>query len=514
MSTGSQQTLALFNSIYWKTPPDLLSSFEGEVGFSFGPSPGWLLSNLEQHLATGRQALEEERYREAALSFAAVVTLLPSEWSIWQMAAQAWNLAGDRVREREAWRGAYAHWAGEDVRNLFGIGAGLLQCGAPFEATTCLERVAAALPRDSSALGALAAAYRSSGQLTRAWRTIQRALTISPRSPTLCLTAAQIRHAQGNLADAHRWLDKADRLRPNHGPTQLQRGLTTLLAGPSAPGWAGFEERGLPSCHSGGAPWRGESLTGASIVVLAEQGVGDLFHFLRFIPVLADRGPASLIVEAHGSTHALLERNGLTVVNPGNAPKTDWCVPVLSLPHVLGIDGDYVTNRFPYVVTGDLPSPSRRRPSGRPRIGVTWKGNPGFLATALRDFNFALLPELSSLMDAEWISLQLDEPVPEGFQNAGVRSPDWLETARLLESLDCVISVDTAIAHLAGAMGLSPIVLLPYSPDWRWGLASATTAWYPGMQLIRQAAPNEWRSVLPELQRTIYQRFAPGSPRS
>jgi tetratricopeptide (TPR) repeat protein len=473
-----------------------------------------ILSSLEQRLLDGQAALEAGRYLEAARAFDSVLELLHNDWTIWQMAAQAWKLAGDTVRERAAWIGAFSHWRDGQIRDLFVVGGGLLQSGAPFEASRCLERVAASLPNDSSALGALAAAYRSSGQLADAWRVIHRALKISPRSATLCLTAAQIRHAQGDLEEAHRWLDKADRLRPDHGPTRLQRGLTTLLAGPSAAGWTGFEDRGLPVCRTPARPWRGEPLDGQSILVLGEQGVGDLFHFLRFIPALSERGASTIVIEAPRSTHALLEHNRLAVVTPGDAPETMWYVPLLSLPHVLGTDRSHATQQFPYLHSDTAPTLRRQSPRHRPRIGVTWKGNPGFLATALRDLDPALLRELPELFDAEWVSLQLGEPVPDGFHHQPFESPDWMSTARVLESLDAVISVDTAIAHLAGAMGLSPIVLLPYSPDWRWGLASSATPWYPETQLIRQASPNDWRSVLTPLQGALRKRWPSEGPRT
>jgi hypothetical protein len=455
-----------------------------------------MIHNLENVLASGQTALEEGRHAEAAQAFDQVRAAIPDNVTVCQMAAQAWRLARDTVRERDAWRGAYAVRQAVDIPTLFEIGSGLLLSGAPFEARECLETVAAARARDSAALGALAAACRSTGHLPEAWRLVTKALALSPRSPTLCLTAAQIRHSQGNLADAHRWLDKAEKLRPSHGPTKLQRGLTWLLSGPSAAGWEGFEARGLPACPTGARPWHGEPLTGQSIVVLAEQGLGDLFHFLRFIPLLHDRGATRVVIEAPPSTHRLLIANGFTIVSPGALPETDWYVPLLSLPHRLGTDSDHHWPGKPYLSVGSASEAVGQPSASRPRFGVSWKGNPAFLATALRDLDSHYLPALSGVADAEWLSLQIDEPCPPEFSGMAGPIGDWLDTARGLHSLDCVISIDTAVAHLAGAMGLPTLVLLPYSPDWRWGMTGDRTPWYPTARLVRQQAPRDWPSAI------------------
>jgi tetratricopeptide (TPR) repeat protein len=443
--------------------------------------------------------MESGRYIDAAEAFEWLRLAHPEEVTFHQMAANAWKLAGDTVKERASWLGAFALRQNLDTPTLYAIGGGLLQAGAPFEAVACLEIVGKARPKDGSALGALAGALRASGELDRAWSLISRALSLSPRSATLCLTAAQIRHSQGDLVEAHRWLDKADRIRPNHGPTQLQRGMTWLLGGPCAAGWAGFEERGLPTCPTSARSWYGEPLTGQSILVLAEQGAGDLFHFLRFVPLLALRGAGRVVVEAPESFRRLLEQNGFEVAAPDRLPATDWYVPVLSLPHRLETDRSYGNERMPYLITGANREPSGLNRTRRRRYGVAWRGNPAFLATALRDLDPGLLPRFPHAVQADWISLQVDLPPPDGFVRPVADPRDWLDTARLLETLDAVISVDTAIAHLAGALGLPTLVLLPFSPDWRWGLREGSTRWYPSATLVRQSRPRDWQPVLDQV---------------
>jgi hypothetical protein len=139
--------------------------------------------------------------------------------------------------------------------------------------------------------------------------------------------------------------------------------------------------------------------------------------------------------------------------------------------------------------------------SDRRRIGVVWQGNPAFLATSLRDFDRSLLPQLLDLPDVAWVSLQYGASDPTGLERLEMPqlSSNWLDTAILLSHLDAVVTVDTGIAHLAGAMGRPTFVLLPFSPDWRWGLGTDTTPWYPSVRLIRQRAPRDWASTIAPL---------------
>jgi len=149
-------------------------------------------------------------------------------------------------------------------------------------------------------------------------------MALTSKQPALLLTAAQIRHALGDLSRARYWLDRAEAIRPAHGPTRLQRALTSLLGGPTASGWEDFEHRGLPTPPStGAAPWHGEPLTGQSILVTSEQGQGDNFHFLRFVGDLRDRGASRVVVECHPGALSLFATSGYDAVPKGQAPVTD-----------------------------------------------------------------------------------------------------------------------------------------------------------------------------------------------
>lgn len=467
--------------------------------------------DIEAWLVAGQSLLSEARHAEAAAEFARVQTALPSEITAALMVANAWGLAGNTAAARTALLLTYEHGTTSrsieqaDVTVVYELGAALLDAGAPDQARQLFEQVVRQRPKDPAALGALAGATRASGDPQRAWPIVQRAMAIAAKQPALLLTAAQIRHALGDLTRARFWLDRAEAIRPNHPATRLQRALTSLLSGPTAEGWADFEHRGLPTPPANGAAaWHGEPLEGQSILVTAEQGQGDTFQFVRFVPELLRRGASRVLVECHASAVSLFAASGFLAVAKGTVPATDWYVPMLSLPHWLGSGANVASERMPYLHTGGVAGDTTRdttRDRTRRRIGLVWQGNPAFLATTLRDFDPLLLPQLLDTPSIDWVSLQygvIHQPEHDRLETPQLTA-NWLDTAVLMAQLDGVVTVDTGIAHLAGAMGIPTFVLLPFTPDWRWGLSTTHSPWYPSAHLIRQRAPRDWASTIAPL---------------
>lgn len=464
------------------------------------------LTHLPEWLAEGQLALDEGRHRDAALAFGRAAAALPTEWALHQMTANAWRLAGDVVQARDALRFAFRAGQPAAIESLFTLGTALLETGAPSEARACFNAVLARRPRDPAALGALAAAQRADGDPAGAWPHIQQALSLSHEAPALLLTAAQVRHSHGDTAGALQWLAKAEQVRPGHPLQQLQRAFSLLIEGATAPGWAAFEARGLPSLPPGARDWYGEPLAGQTIAVVMEQGLGDLFQFVRFVRRLEALGPDRVVVEAPSSAVSLLRASGFDAVPSGELPPTDWAVPLLSLPHRLGSDRDTGTDLVPYLRTDFSPTPETSDPTQRvePRVGIVFRGNPAFLSTSLRDLPSEALAELLGIGGVRWVWLQYDEsPTPGEHMPKYLETPplsgNWLDTAHLVQTLDAVVSVDTAVAHLAGALNIPHFVLLPFSPDWRWGIRSDRTAWYPSARLARQPGPRDWTGAVSQL---------------
>ncbi len=467
-------------------------------------------------LARGQAALEARNYAAAQRGFRRVWQRLPADPAVAQLVANAHRLAGEVVAAREVLRTAEARGGWEAPEAAHALGTALLEVGAPEEAVRCFAHVVAQRPTDPAAVGALAAATRAAGDPAAAWPLIQQALRLAPRTPALLLTAAQVRHSLGDLPGAVRWLDQCDEVRPHHAPTQLQRAYTLLLAGSSAAGWAAYEARPCPTPGTGARPWQGEPLRGGSVLVMAEQGVGDLFQFLRFVPDLAGHGAGHIMVEAPAGTASLLEASGFTTVARGAHPATDWFVPLLSLPHLLQVDHAVQGERIPYLrAPGDAaPLPLPPAPPGVRRLGVVWAGNPAFPGGLLRHCDPAQLARLLTLPRTEWVSLQQGDDarhLPAGMQ-ALPTPTSWGDTARWLSQLDGLVTVDTGIAHLAGAMGLPCWVLLAHDPDWRWGLGSDRTPWYPTQRLVRQPAPKDWAGAVAVLLDRLATRVETGPP--
>ena len=467
-----------------------------------------MAEQLLQWLEDGQRALEAGRFPDAIDPFTRVRDLLPTDTSIAIALANVFRLSGDVAMARRTLLTAWVNSAWTDATVAHSLGAALLDAGAPGEAAACFGHVVSLLPNSAAALGALAGALRTLGDPAAAWPLIQRALAKPPRAaadPALLLTAAQIRHDFGDLTGTLHFLDRAEQLRPNHAPTQLQRAYSMLLHGALGVGWAAFEARALPVPATTAHAWHGEPLDGASVLVTAEQGVGDQFQFVRFVAHLIGRGAGRVVVECHADAVSLFAANGLEAVARGTPPETDWHVPMLSLPHRLGLDANVAGDLVPYLRAPNAPS---RQPADRTntrRIGLVWAGNPSFAGRVTRDFAPALLPDIVAIPGIEWVSLQQGEAgdVPTAHLIRAPLSTDWAMTANLLASLDGLVTTDTGIAHLAGAMGIPTWVLLQHVPDWRWALEGAHTPWYPTLQLLRQSSWNDWPGVVEKLRSAI-----------
>jgi hypothetical protein len=261
--------------------------------------------------------------------------------------------------------------------------------------------------------------------------------------------------------------------------------------------------------------WRGEPLRGNRILLHAEQGLGDAIQFCRYAPLVAARG-GEVILQVHEPVEWLM--HSLSVVQGGRAqvaqlgvapPEFDLECPLMSLPAVFRTAVDTVPWLGPYLdaepeLTAEHEAKLRAVGGGLLRVGVAWAGNPRYKADGRRSMKLATLLPLFLTKSVTWVSLQKGEACEQLKEVAdevvildgSSGDKNLAETAALVATLDVVITTDTCIAHLAGAMGKPVWIMLPHLADWRWMEKVETTPWYPTARLFRQESPGDWEEVL------------------
>ncbi|MCC9598229.1 tetratricopeptide repeat protein [Rubrivivax sp. JA1055] len=350
---------------------------------------------------------------------------------------------------------------------------------------------------------------------------LTRAVSLDPASAAAWTHLGLLYAATGleRLAEGcHR---RALELDAGHVDAALNLATLRLRQGCWDEGWALFERRRWSDTLAARLPlprWAGEPLAGRSLLIGAEAGLGDMIQFVRYAAVAKAAGAGRVGVLAYAPLVRLLAgADGVDVVVPPTAEVApgDWDLwaPAMSLPWHFGTRVDSVPAALPYL----RPDPARVArwravlgdAGGRRRIGLVWRGNPRFETDACRSLpSLAELAPLAMLPGVQLVSLQKgageDEAAapPFALLNPMPDVADLADTAALIENLDLVVSVDTAIAHLAGALGTPCALLLPdYNVDWRWLEGCADTPWYPGvMRLFRRPAAGRWADAVAELQ--------------
>ena len=266
--------------------------------------------------------------------------------------------------------------------------------------------------------------------------------------------------------------------------------------------------------------WQGEPLTGKRVLILAEQGMGDMIQFVRYAEKLAARG-AIVQVEAVAELSELfraVEGVHAVVRSDGPYPACDYQVPMLSLPQRCGTRLETIPATAAYLAADPLRRARWRDLLGtrqRPRVGIAWCGNPEHVRDAYRSLPLNSLEPLLALSGIEWLSLQKGAgaaqiaPLPAhlALRDMASAAHDFADTAALIAELDLVITVDTSIVHLAGALGAPTLLLIDAANDWRWLQRRADTPWYPSVRLLRQPERGDWAAVIAAAVAEVRTRF-------
>jgi tetratricopeptide (TPR) repeat protein len=316
--------------------------------------------------------------------------------------------------------------------------------------------------------------------------------------------------------DAVASYDKAVDIQKDYADAHFNAALALLTLGDFQRGFEKYEFRwqrtGMPASRRGqGRPlWLGEyPLQGRTILLHAEQGLGDTIQFARYIPLLARMG-AKVVLEVQAELRPLLaQMEGVhAVVARGEpVPTFDVHCPLGSLPRALKTEPTTIPAEIPYLASDATRIAiwqSRLPQDAGPRVAVAWAGNAKHANDRNRSVPFADLASLWSTPGTQFISIQRELRSDDAERLAreprvtqvGQYLDDFADTAAVAALADLVITVDTSVAHLAGALGRPVWILLPYSPDWRWGVTGETSRWYPTARLFRQPAPGRWDSVI------------------
>ncbi|AFY64842.1 glycosyl transferase family 9 [Geitlerinema sp. PCC 7407] len=386
-----------------------------------------------------------------------------------------------------------------------------LSCHSDLEgAIACYQRVLVLQPRYFAALHNLATAYHQQQQFEEAIAFYEQALQLQPDHAEAHYNLGLAHRQCNNLEAALAHYDRAIALQPDYAEAHWNRALALLLAGRFREGFAEYEWRwrrpGRQPVELPKPPWRGEPLAGKTLLIYADQGFGDAIQFCRFIPQVVAQG-AQVILECRPPLIDLLRSlPGITHIVPrgeGIPASFDYHTSLMSLPHYLGIDLETLPAQVPYLAVPDRPIALAPRPGTRLKVGVAWAGSPTNLNDHNRSCPMAAFRRLFEVTGVTWYSLQKGDRTqdlaglsPERVINLDDQIQTFADTAAAIAQLDLVITVDTSVAHLAGALGKPVWILLPYSPDWRWLIQRSDSPWYPTARLFRQSSRGQWDSVL------------------
>lgn len=397
---------------------------------------------------------------------------------------------------------------------LNGLAVAHRRAGRLEEALAAVDRALTLAPDDDAAFNTLGNCLKDAGEIASAAEAYKAAIARNPANREALCNLALLLSDFGCNEEAEVLYREALTTAPDDPEVRFGLAVTLLLQGRLAEAWPLYEARwqrqGLAARRYGSPRWQGEALRGRTLLLHGEQGYGDDIMALRWLPLLKARGirpilhlPAPLLRLAAAS---FPEVERLDEREP--APAHDAHAPLLGLPGLFGAEEATIPAEIPYLAADPAEAAAwrTRLAAGGPRIALVWAGSPKHPNDARRTIGLDLLEPLIAAAPGRWVSLQVgadraqrDWLARHGIEELGSELADFAATAAVLQAVERVVSVDTATAHLAGALGRPLELLLPFAPDWRWQCGRADSPWYPSARLHRQPTPGDWPSVVAAL---------------
>lgn len=397
----------------------------------------------------------------------------------------------------------------------------------PHEALGSYDRALALRPDYAEAWCNRAAALHDLGRYEEALASCERALALRPDYAEAFSNRGATLTELKRYADAAADYAQAMALEPDMPEPHWNQATLSLLTGDFARGWAEYEWRWrretlARTWREFAQPvWRGkEDVAGKTVLLHSEQGLGDTIQFCRYVPLVAARG-ARVIIEVEQPLRRLMATlpGAIEIVGKGDPlPHFDLHCPLLSLPLAFNTRLETVPCPGPYlsaVAEEEAVWAARLAPLARPRVGLVWSGNPTHHRDAERSISLATLDPLLDA-GASFVSVQknvraIDAAAlraRDGIVDVSDALTDFAATAALLMQLDLLITVDTSVAHLAGALGRPAWIMISHTPDWRWLLDRESTPWYPSVRLFRQDETRRWAPVVDRVRQALGQWIA------
>jgi len=383
-------------------------------------------------------------------------------------------------------------------------------------------------PKFPVALNNLGNSLRYLGRVADADAAFEQALQLQPSYFNALRNRGTLHAWTGRIDLAFRYYHQAMQLQPHDAELHRNLGVIHLLQGNFSEGWREYRERWrckeAVQYNYQQPKWTGQDLKGKTILLYSEQGLGDTIHFVRFAKILKERG-AKTLLHMQPALLALLQGcQGIDAYIP-NSWKVDqpfdYHASLIDVADVLQIDASNIPNQVPYVRVPENLSAywrnqlNRSLPPSRFRVGLAWQGNPDHQADVFRSIPLHELEPLAEERDVQWISVQIGKgseqirtwqgksPIHALPSDLDQSSGAFMDTAAVLQHVDCVVTSDTAIAHLAGALARPTLLMLGYTPDWRWMLHRDDSPWYPTMRLFRQETIGDWKPVVQRVRQAI-----------
>ena len=376
-------------------------------------------------------------------------------------------------------------------------------------------------PRSAKTIASLGRLFECKGDLISAAEAYRDAIKLEPRLPGAYVDLGFVLYGLRELAEAADCFARLHALEPDSAEATVNLGLIHLLQGDLAVGWPEYESRWKVGVGDERKllqrRWKGEPLGGERILLYAEQGLGDTMQFVRYVPLVAERG-GEVVLEVQPALHGLLAgTDGASrVIRRGETlPEFTWQCPLMSLPLALGTKLETIPAGVPYIVADAVRVDTwrERLQKNTRRVGLAWAGNPGHPRDRLRSIPLEQLVPLLNVAGTTFYSLQFGSGSEQMKQlrpggqlvDLGDELQDFANVAAIVANLDLVISIDSAVAHLAGALGTPVWILLNKGCDWRWFLEREDSPWYPTARLFRQSNPGGWQEVVKRIEHELRQ---------